>query len=459
MKRRRKAVNNGSTKVQLAIVTVHGNAEKKAIIIDHLRNIALMQDDDNGDMKLSVGVFNSTPTKYTKIKRLIAGNFTSNDSDIINQAIIGVSMKAPKTEKPVEPSEELPNLTTAELDLEREIACYNHAVECAKKIVEKIGSLISTGIPKEYVLSRYPDIEEKLQNFDSVLSVKRMELADVVEKKTAIKAKIEKLQSQLQTVEYDEYLKREEYISILKNCTESLDFDDSLKPMLEEDLAELNKLKRIKELEEELAALKSEGKFVTPTQSTTPAPVVEKPVVELDVELATEAQDREIRYLANHLYRVRLGNEDHNPVIYRKIAELSEQVKLPKPEFCTKYLSISYTTYDRHHREFMNSLGLHIYGERITPPMPAVDPNEVKTRILQWANIHLIPSDEEQVLNKDAYNAFLRETNLDVQEYSFYQILKRRGGYVTKNIRHYQIIEDGAKKLVGRTFYVGYKLV
>lgn len=144
--------------------------------------------------------------------------------------------------------------------------------------------------------------------------------------------------------------------------------DLNLNDLISEDMAEVKRLNRIRELEEELATLKGKSKFGNSNDGSLQEEPIEKEnvtkqPVELAVELATEVQDREIRYLANHLYQVRRGNEDHNPIIYKKIADLSEQMKLPKGEFCKKVLSISYVTYDRHHRGFMNSLGLHLYGE------------------------------------------------------------------------------------------------
>ena len=460
MKRRHRAVYNRDTKVQLAMVCVNNNAEKKAVIIDHLRNIGFVEDDVNGDMHLSVGVFNSTPTKYSSIKKLIAGNFTSKDSDIIDKAILGVNMKAQKTEeKLAEPQSDVekPDLTT-ELDLEREIACYNHAVDRANQVVEKIDNLISTGVPKEYVISRYPDIKGKLQDFDSVIVVKRMRLADAVEKKTAIKSKIEKLKTQLQVAEYDEYLKREEYIITLQSCTEALDFDESVKPMLEEDLAELNRLKRIKELEEELVALKSKSKFppVTPASTpSTPAPaVVEKPVVELEVELPTEKQDKEIRFLSNHLYQVRRGNEEHNPTICRRIAALSAELKLTKSEFCRRILSISVQCWDDRHRKYFTTLGLHLHGERHLTDSKS-ETKDFKNEIKRWTSIHIIASDGNELLNHDVYDAFIKDTGSDITKISFYNVMARTLGYKPKC--KYRRDENGKTRC--DTYYIGYRIV
>ena len=429
-----------------------------------------MQDDD-GDMKLSVGVFNSTPTKYARIKKLIAGNFTSNDSEIINQAIIGVSLKKEKVEKKAEEvtvvernenTEEVQVHTT--LDLERETACYNHAVVCAKKMQEDIKHLQDAGVPSEYLLSRYPNIEERLSDVEALLSVQRMELSAATEKKNSLKSKVEKILAQLKSAEYEEYLRCEALISSLRSCTESLDFDDSLKPMLEEDLAELNKLKRIKELEEELAALKSEGKFVTPTQSTTPAPVVEKPVVELEVELPTEQQDKEIRFLANHLYQVRRGHEKHNPTICRRIAELSAELKLSKEEFCKKILSISMHCYNDRHRKDFVSLGLYLYGERHTAvnkvdpknPNPIKDEiQRAKDEIQRWSYIHLIKADDNEVLNRTVYDKFVKDTGVtDISSYRFYNIMARSFGYTPKCK-----YSRKSGKTVLSTYYVGYRLV
>jgi hypothetical protein len=273
--------------------------------------------------------------------------------------------------------------------------------------------------------------------------------------------RVKDLRKQLLQAEYEMYLAQEGYITTMRDQVEYLETLDDLNMLVMEDQNEIRRLNRIKELEAELADLKGKSKFGnSSSQSEEHEPKKEEKVPVLDVELATDVQDREIRYLANHLYQVRRGNEQPNPVIYRKVAELSDQMKLSKPEFCKKILSINYNTYDRHHKAFMNSLGLHIYGERSLLRPVDMDPEEVKARVLQWANVHLIPSSNntDHVLNKNVYDAFLRETNIEITDFNFYLILKRRGGYVTKTTQNYEII-DGVKKLVSKTFYVGYRLV
>jgi hypothetical protein len=258
---------------------------------------------------------------------------------------------------------------------------------------------------------------------------------------------------QLKSAEYEEYLCSEALISSLRSCTEALDFDESVKPMIEEDLAELNKLKRIKELEEELAALKSEGKFATPAPST-PAPVVaEKPVVELEVELPTEKQDKEIRFLANHLYQVRRGHEKHNPTICRRIAELSAELKLTKSEFCKKILSISVQCWNERHRKAFIDLGLRLYGERLHPT-DTDNKKNYKDEIKRWASIHIIADDGNDVLNTDVFHAFIEDTGSDVTKISFYNILARSLGYKPKC--KYRS-ENG--KTHCDTYYAGYRLV
>jgi hypothetical protein len=212
-------------------------------------------EDSCGDMRLSVGIFNSAPTKYTSIKKLIAGNFTSNDSDIIDKAIIGVSMKS--TEKPdvpkvkkqdtTKPTEEdttvpMEEDTAEATDIEKETSCYNYAAAVAKRLSNNINALLDAGVSKEYILSRYPNIEERLTNIDNLLVKQRMELYAATKKK-------EKLLRLLKEAEYEEYLYTEALICTLRSCTESIDFDESIKSMIEEDFAELNRLKRIKELE------------------------------------------------------------------------------------------------------------------------------------------------------------------------------------------------------------------
>lgn len=463
MKRRNKAVNTKNTKVQIAIANiVGGNKETRVIIFDHIKKLCF-KEMVNGGMKLSFGEFETKPTKYNFIKRLLVTKFTKDEAELINNAISTAQAAELLTVEPEpQPQQMVHETIDVDSDIKREKECYDHAVKCANKVITSIESLETSGVPKEYIGSRYPDLRSNILNAAAVLNDKWSEINTVNYKKSSIVERINTLQQQLCEVNYQIYLAKEAYIVAMRDQISHLEDLDDIMAMVEEDKAEINKLNRIKELEAELAALKGESKFDDPQ----PQPedrhelpkTEEKTHVELAVELATEMQDREIRYLANHFYQVRRGNEEPNPVIYRKVAELSEQAKLPKPEFCTKFLSICYTTYDRHHREFMNSLGLHIYGEKQTPPRPAVDLDEVKTRVLQWANIHLMPGDN-QILNKDVYNAFLRETNMsEVTELSFYLILKRRGGYVTKNIRNYEIV-DGVKKLVGKTFYIGYRLV
>lgn len=465
MKRRHKAVYNRDTKVQMALVALlNNNTEKKAIVIDHLHNIGFIEDGSGGDMRLSVGVFNSTPTRYARIKRLIAGNFTASDSEIIDKAILGVSMEAPKTEKkviePLKPqSVELP--TTTEDDLEREIACYNNAIERANQIVEKIDNLISTGVPRNYVEARYryPDIKEKIQDFEYYVGKTKVELADAVGKKTAIKAKLYKLTTQLKKAEYDEYLKQEQLISMLKNFTDELaDLDDGANSMLEEDLDELDRLKKIKELEEKLTALKSESKLfsVTASAPSTPTPVTVEPAekpAKLEVELPTEQQDKEIRFLANHLYQVRRGNEEHNPAICRRIADLSAKLKLTKAEFCKKVLSISVQCWDDRHREYFTSLGLHLNGER---HFTTGRKRDLKNEIKKWADSHIISADGNDVLNSDVYDKFVRDTGFsDIAKISFYNVLARSLGYTHKC----KYRRDSHGKTICDTYYSGCRLI
>lgn len=464
MKRRHKAVYNRDTKVQMAVVVCQNNEERQAIVIDHLRNMGFIAD-EAGNMTLSVGVFNSTPTKYARIKKLLAGNFTANDSLIINQAILGVSMKAPKTEKPTEqeqPQIEVvkPDPTTTKLDLEREIACYNSAFQAAQQLAAKIDTLVDAGISREYTLSRYPNITKKIWELDSELVEKKVQLHHAIEKKSTIKSRIEKLRLQLQEAEYDEYLAREEYIIVLRNSTEALDFYESVEPMLEEDLAELDRLKKIKELEEKLTTLKSESKLFQATSAPStpdPAPVAEKPVAKLEVELATEQQDKEIRFLANHLYQVRRGNEEHNPTICRRIAALSAELKLTKAEFCKKILSISVQCWDDRHREYFTNLGLHLHGERhyLTNSKKKDSDSDYKGVIKKWASMHIIAADGNDVLNHDVYNKFIKDTGSDIVKISFYNILARSLGYTHKC--KYRRDENG--KTCCDTYYSGYRLV
>ena len=465
MKRRHKAVYNRDTKVQMAVVVCQNNEERQAIVIDHLRNMGFIAD-EAGNMTLSVGVFNSTLTKYARIKKLLAGNFTANDSLIINQAILGVSMKAPKTEKPTE--QEQPQIEvvkpdpTTKLDLEREIACYNSAFQAAQQLAAKIDTLVDAGISREYTLSRYPNITKKIWELDSELVEKKVQLHHAIEKKSTIKSRIEKLRLQLQEAEYDEYLAREEYIIVLRNSTEALDFYESVEPMLEEDLAELDRLKKIKELEEKLTTLKSESKLFQATSAPStpaPAPVAEKPVAKLEVQLPTEKRDKEIRFLANHLYQVRRGNEEHNPTICRRIAALSAELKLTKAEFCKKILSISVQCWDDRHKRYFTDLGLHLHGERRRPTTNSKkkDPNSnYKETVKKWADTHLISADGNDVLNSDVYDSFVRDTGFsDIAKISFYNILARSLGYTHKC----KYRRDAHGKTCCDTYYAGYRLV
>jgi hypothetical protein len=274
--------------------------------------------------------------------------------------------------------------------------------------------------------------------------------------------RVKDLRKQLLQAEYEMYLAQEGYITTMRDQVEYLETLDDLNMLVMEDQNEIRRLNRIKELEAELADLKGKSKFNDLSTTTTTTAVEEKPEkssVELAVELATDVQDKEVRYLANHLYQVRRGNEKPNPVIYRKIAKLSEDLKLSKGEFCKKILSINYSTYDRHHREFMNSLGLRLHGEPEAKPITKYN-GDLKAQITQWANIHLISSSDtdNQVLNKDVYNAFTKDTGIEVSERSFYLILKRTSGYVTENVRHWENI-DGKQHLLCQTFYSGYRLV
>lgn len=463
MKRRHRAIYNKDTKIQLVMVIIN-NVERKAIVIDHLRNMGFIAD-DGGDMNLSVGRFNSTPTKYSRIKKLIAGNFSENDSKIIDQAIIGANMKAPKTDKPPQSDENTDPTITAELDLEREIACYEKRFQSTKKIVEKIDNLRVAGIPKDYILRRYPaDISNKMWKLDATLMEKKIKLHHALEKKSLLKEKIDKLTTQLQAAEYDEYLAREEYIVELQSCTDALaDFDASINPLLEEDLAELDRLKRINELEEKLTALKSESKLfsVTASAPSTPVTVAEKPAekpAKLEVELPTEQQDKEIRFLANHLYQVRRGNEEHNPTICRRIAALSAELKLTKAEFCKKILSISVQCWDDRHKRYFTDLGLHLHGERRpTTNSKKKDPNSnYKETVKKWADTHLISADGNDVLNSDVYDKFVRDTGFsDIAKISFYNVLARSLGYTHKC----KYRRDSHGKTCCDTYYSGYQLV
>lgn len=483
MKRRNvKVVNNQETTVQMAKVVIKGK-ECKAIVIDHNKRLCFKEVNTTGKtaIGLSTGVFSKQPFTYEFVKRPLATKFTKNDSRKLNAAIkmaeltgaeiadtvtedeINVEtvandeVTAPETvaEDEVKSTTEVITEKAAVInvrdDIVKEKACYDHCLVRAKKILDNIEALKNEGVPVEYINTRYPDIKEMITTCASKINEQWLNLSFA-------ENKVAELREQLKMCEYNLYLSQEAYIAVMRDqisYLESLDVND----LISEDMAEVKRLNRIRELEEELAELKGESsKFDNSSSQPEEHEPKKEKVPVLDVELATEVQDREIRYLANHLYQVRRGNEEHNPVIYRKIAELSDQMKLSKPEFCKKILSINYNTYDRHHKAFMNSLGLHIYGEKTTLRPVDVDPEEVKTRVLQWANVHLIPYTDNQVLNKDVYNAFTKETEMEITDTRFYLILKRGGGYITKPIQNYEII-DGIKKLVSKTFYDGYRLV
>lgn len=479
MKRRNLKVNTQAT-VHVAKVAIEGK-ECKAIVFDHHKRLCFKEVNTPGKnaIGLSLGVFSKEPFKYDCIKRPLATKFNKNDSRKLTTAIKMVELTETKeliepiepeteTEMTVEPdvtkTVETATIIDIDSDLKKEKECYDHAVKYANRVIAAIESLETSGIPKEYISSRYPDIRTDILSGAAAISIKWSDLNTAVYKKSSIEERIRALQQQAKEADYQVYLAKEAYIITMQDQTSHLEGLDSIMAMVEEDQNELKRLNRIRELEEELATLKGESKFSNsdtpsqPKEQRKPKKEEEKVPVELEVGLATEVQDREIRYLANHLYQVRRGNEDHNPVIYRKIAELSENMKLSKPEFCKKILSINYNTYDRHHKAFMNSLGLHIYGERTTLKPVDMDPEEVKARVLQWANIHLIPVEDNKILNKEVYNSFVNDTTMEIAELSFYLILKRRGGYVTKTAQNYEVIDD-VKKLVSKTFYIGYQLV
>lgn len=379
MKRRSVNVNNQKTKVQLAVAVVD-NKECKVLVFDHLKKLCF-KEEMNGDntMNLSLGTFSKQPFKYNFIKRLLATKLSKNDSEKIVESIEAIAMAVVNTtvEKTQQMTEAVVNTNTTvketpqmvidiDNDIKREKECYDHAVKCANKVITSIESLETSGVPKEYIESRYPDLRSNILNAATVLNDKWSEINTANYKKSSIVERINTLQQQLCEVNYQIYLAKEAYIVAMRDQISHLEDLDNIIDMVEEDRAEINRLNRIKELEAELATLKGENSKFGNSSSQPKEhelPKEEKTPVELAVELATDVQDREIRYLANHLYQVRRGNEADNPVIYKKIAELSEQMKLPKGEFCKKVLSISYVTYDRHHRGFMNSLGLHLYGE------------------------------------------------------------------------------------------------
>lgn len=366
MKRRNKTVNTKNTKVQIAIANIAGDTkETRVIVFDHIKKLCF-KEMVNGGMKLSFGEFETKPAKYNFIKRLLVTKFTKEEAELINNAISTAQAAELLTVEP-EPQQIEHKTFDIDSDIKREKDCYDYAVKRANEVITTIESLETNGVPKEYISSRYPDLRSDMLNGAAVLSSKWSELNSVIYEKSSIEERIKNLQQQLGEVDYQIYLAKEAYIVAMRDQISHLDLDNIM-TMIGEDRAEINRLNRIKELEAELAALKGESsKFDNsssqPEEQHEELPEEEKTPVELTVELATEVQDREIRYLANHLYQVRRGNEADNPVIYKKIAELSEQMKLPKGEFCKKVLSISYVTYDRHHRGFMNSLGLHLYGE------------------------------------------------------------------------------------------------
>lgn len=383
MKRRSVNVNNQKTKVQLAVAVVESK-ECKVIVFDHLKKLCF-KEEMNGDntMNLSLGTFSKQPFKYNFIKRLLATKLTKSDSDKIVESIEAIAMAetitktAETTTETIETVTETAETTTETADNEviteksvvinirdditKEKSCYDHCLVRVKKILDNIEALRVEGVPVEYINARYPDIKEMMTTCSSKINEQWLNLSFA-------ENKVANLREQLKMCEYNLYLAQEAYISVMRDQISHLETLDDLNDLISEDMAEVKRLNRIKELEEELATLKGKSKFGNSNDGSPQEEPIEKEVdtkqpVELAVELATDVQDREIRYLANHLYQVRRGNEEHNPVIYRKIAELSEDLKLPKGEFCKKILSISYVTYDRHHRGFMNSLGLHLYGE------------------------------------------------------------------------------------------------
>lgn len=362
MKRRSVNVNNQKTKVQLAVAVVD-NTECKVLVFDHLKKLCFKEMNGDNTMNLSLGTFSKQPFKYNFIKRLLATKLSKNDSEKIVESIEAIAMAEAVVNTTVEKEKDTQQMMAEQTididsDIKKEKDCYDHAVKTANKIINAIESLETSGVPKQYIESRYPDLRSDIFSTAALLSDKWSEI-NTAEKR------IDTLQQQLCEANYQLYLAKEAYIITMKDQISHLEDLDNIMAMIEEDRAEISRLNRIKELEEELATLKGKSKFSGSSQPEE-QPIIEavtKQPVELAVELATDVQDREIRYLANHLYQVRRGNEDHNPVIYRKIAELSEDLKLPKSEFCKKVLSISYVTYDRNHRGFMNSLGLHLYGE------------------------------------------------------------------------------------------------
>ena len=380
MKRRNKTVNNKKTKVQLAVAVVD-NKECKVLVFDHLKKLCFKEMTGDNTMNLSLGTFSKQPFKYNFIRRLLVTKLSKNDSEKIIESIEAIAMTETITETAETTTETIETVTeTAETttetadneviteksvvnirdDITKEKSCYDHCLVRAKKILDNIEALKNEGVPVEYINTRYPDIKEMMTTCASRINEQWLNLSFA-------ENKVAKLREQLKMCEYNLYLAQEAYISVMRDQISYLETLDDLNNLISEDMAEVKRLNRIRELEEELATLKGKSKFGNSNDGSPQEESIEKEVakqpVELAVELATDVQDREIRYLANHLYQVRRGNEDHNPVIYRKIAELSDELKLPKGEFCKKVLSISYVTYDRHHREFMNSLGLHLYGE------------------------------------------------------------------------------------------------
>lgn len=376
MKRRSVNVNNQKTKVQLAVAVVDSK-ECKVLVFDHLKKLCFkeMNGDDN-TMKLSLGTFSKQPFKYNFIRRLLVTKLSKNDSEKIVEsieAIVMTELTASETttsnasetvaEDKIIKSADTEVITEKSViinirdDIAKEKSCYDHCLVRVKNILDNIEALRVEGVPVEYINTRYPDIKEMMATCASRINEQWLNLSFA-------ENKVADLKEQLKICEYNLYLAQEAYISVMRDQISCLETLDDLSDLISEDMAEVKRINRIRELEEELATLKGKSKFgnVSPQEESIEKEIVTKPV-ELTVELATDAQDREIRYLANHFYQVRRGNEEPNPVIYRKIAELSEALELPKSEFCKKVLSISYVTYDRNHRGFMNSLGLHLYGE------------------------------------------------------------------------------------------------
>lgn len=475
MKRRNLKVNTQKT-VEMAKVAIEGK-ECKAIVFDHHKRLCFKEVNNTPGKNvigLSLGVFSKEPFKYDCIKRPLATKFTKNDSRKLSFAIKMVELTETKAETIESIESEIAKTTPTETemtvepdtiktvetvaididsDLKKEKACYDHAVKCANKIITAIESLETSGIPKEYISSRYPDIRSDILSGAATLSVKWSDLNTAVYKKSSIEERIRDLQQQLAEADYQVYLAKESYIIAMRNQTSHLEDLDNIMAMVEEDKTELKRLNRIRELEEELATLKGESKFSNsdapshPEEQPEPT-VTKKQPIELDVAVASEAQEREIRYLASHFYEVRRGRENPNPTIYRKVAELSRKLELPKKEFCKKILNISTATYNERHREFMYSLGIDLYGEEGLKPIAGRD---IVDEIKRWCNIHLIKVEGEvELLNTDVYDAFCKETGADVCKDAFYRAVKKGGGYIT-------VSHTRDKKCL--TYYKGYQLV